>query len=118
MKSSMIMIVTAVLLAAACAGIVLTDEEYSAAEAESYTITYECDGGVLYQTGAAGVAVDLYKDEATAAILGLDADSIYELAGIDPAAKMPNPRGLDLSILPPDGGKNKIRELYRKGEAV
>lgn len=44
--------------------------------------------------------------------------SIYELAGIDPAAKMPNPRGLDLTILPPDGGKNKIRELYRKGEAV
>ena len=81
MKTSQIMIATAVLLAAVFAGIVLTDEEYSAAEAESYTITYECDGGVLYQTGAAGVAVDLYKDEATAAILGLDANSIYELAG-------------------------------------
>ena len=40
--------------------------------------------------------------------------SIYELAGIDPAAKLPNPRNYDLSILPPDGGKNKISELYKE----
>ena len=40
--------------------------------------------------------------------------SIYELAGIDPAAKLPNPRNLDVTILPPDGGKNKISELYRE----
>ncbi|MBQ9804241.1 MAG: DUF1501 domain-containing protein [Lentisphaeria bacterium] len=40
--------------------------------------------------------------------------SIYELAGIDPAAKLPNPRNLDVHILPPDGGRNKIRELYRE----
>ena len=39
--------------------------------------------------------------------------SIYELAGIDPAAKLPNPRNLDLSILPPGGGGNRLRELYR-----
>ena len=42
--------------------------------------------------------------------------SIYELSGIDPAGKLPNPRGLDLTILPPDGGKNKIRELYKNPE--
>ncbi len=41
--------------------------------------------------------------------------SIYELAGINPAGKLPNPRGLDLTILPPDGGKNRIRELYKNG---
>ena len=40
--------------------------------------------------------------------------SIYELAGIDPAAKLPNPRNLDLSILPASGGKNKISELYKE----
>ena len=40
--------------------------------------------------------------------------SIYELAGIDPAQKLPNPRNLDLTILPPSGGKNKLRELYRE----
>ncbi len=38
--------------------------------------------------------------------------SIYELAGIDPAAKIPNPRNYDLSILPAGGGKNKLKELY------
>lgn len=40
--------------------------------------------------------------------------SIYELAGIDPAAKLPNPRGLDLTILPGDG-RNRLRELYKNG---
>ncbi len=40
--------------------------------------------------------------------------SIYELAGIDPSGKMPNPRNLDLTILPLNGGKNKIKELYRE----
>ena len=40
--------------------------------------------------------------------------SIYELAGIDPSGRMPNPRNLDLTILPPNGGKNKIKELYRE----
>lgn len=39
--------------------------------------------------------------------------SIYELAGIDPAAKLPNPRDLDLPLLPAGGGKNKLTELYR-----
>ncbi|MBO5922890.1 MAG: DUF1501 domain-containing protein, partial [Lentisphaeria bacterium] len=39
---------------------------------------------------------------------------MYELAGIDPAQKLPNPRNLDLTILPPSGGKNKLRELYRE----
>ena len=39
--------------------------------------------------------------------------SIYELAGIDPSGRMPNPRNLDLTILPLSGGKNKIKELYR-----
>ncbi len=43
--------------------------------------------------------------------------SIYELTGIDPAGKLPNPRGMDLTILPPDGGKNKISELYKNPES-
>lgn len=42
--------------------------------------------------------------------------SIYELSGIDPAGKLPNPRGLDLTILPPDAGKNKVGELYKNPE--
>ena len=40
--------------------------------------------------------------------------SIYELAGINPAQKLPNPRNLDLSILPASGGQNKLKELYRE----
>ena len=40
--------------------------------------------------------------------------SIYELAGIDPAAPLPNPRNLDLTILPKSGGNNRIKELYRE----
>ncbi|MBQ8755183.1 MAG: DUF1501 domain-containing protein [Lentisphaeria bacterium] len=40
--------------------------------------------------------------------------SLYELAGIDPAAKLPNPRNFDLTILPQGGGKNKLRELYKE----
>lgn len=40
--------------------------------------------------------------------------SIYELAGVDPASKLPNPRNFDLSILPQGGGKNKLKELYRE----
>lgn len=41
--------------------------------------------------------------------------SLYELAGIDPAGKLKNPRGLDLTILPPEGGKNRLVELYKEG---
>jgi hypothetical protein len=40
--------------------------------------------------------------------------SIYELCGIDPAAKLPNPRNLDLTILPPTAGNSKISELYKE----
>ena len=39
--------------------------------------------------------------------------SIYELAGIDPTAPLPNPRGLSLPILPGDG-RGKLTELYRE----
>ena len=39
--------------------------------------------------------------------------SIYELAGIDPAAPLPNPRGFHLPILPGDGS-GKLTELYRE----
>lgn len=40
--------------------------------------------------------------------------SIYELAGINPAAKLPNPRNLDLTILPVRKTPNKLRTLYRE----
>ncbi len=43
--------------------------------------------------------------------------SIYELAGINPAAKLPNPRGLDLTILPADAGKGAPKELYLNQKA-
>ena len=39
--------------------------------------------------------------------------SIYELAGIDPSAPLPNPRGLELPILPGDGS-GKLVELYKE----
>ncbi len=38
--------------------------------------------------------------------------SIYELAGIDPAGKLPNPRGLNIPILP-GKGESRIKELYK-----
>ena len=40
--------------------------------------------------------------------------SIYELAGIDPASRLPNPRNLNLPILPSGGGARKLTELYRE----
>jgi len=43
--------------------------------------------------------------------------SIYELLGIDPGAKMENPRGLDVKVLPPekDGkpGKSRLAEIMK-----
>ncbi|MCI5778886.1 MAG: DUF1501 domain-containing protein [Lentisphaeria bacterium] len=39
--------------------------------------------------------------------------SIYELAGIDPASGLPNPRNLNLPILPGDGAR-RVKELYRR----
>ncbi len=40
--------------------------------------------------------------------------SIYELAGINPAQKLQNPRNFDLTLLPPGSGRNKLKELYRE----
>lgn len=42
--------------------------------------------------------------------------SIYELAGIDPASPLPNPKGLDVPILPPEGKDGKLIELYKDPE--
>ena len=36
--------------------------------------------------------------------------SIYEMLGIDPDGKLPNPRGLDVKILPGDG-KGRLTEI-------
>lgn len=38
--------------------------------------------------------------------------SIYELAGIDPDAKMPNPRNFDVTVLPPESPAGRLREIY------
>lgn len=39
--------------------------------------------------------------------------SIYELCGIDPDGKLPNPIGLDVPVLPPESAAGRLRELYR-----
>lgn len=38
--------------------------------------------------------------------------SIYELMGIDPDAKMPNPLGLDIKIMPSASPAGRLKELY------
>jgi len=42
--------------------------------------------------------------------------SIYELAGIDPSAPLPNPKGLNVPILPPEGKDGRLIELYQHPE--
>ena len=42
--------------------------------------------------------------------------SLYELAGIDPAGKLPNPKGLDITILPLEGRDGRLVELYKDPE--
>ena len=39
--------------------------------------------------------------------------SIYELCGIDPDGKLPNPMNVDCSILPPESSEGRLRELYK-----
>lgn len=39
--------------------------------------------------------------------------SIYELAGVDPSKPLPNPKGLNVTILPLEGEAGKLIELYR-----
>jgi len=38
--------------------------------------------------------------------------SIYELAGVDPDAKLPNPMGEDILIMPPQSKEGRLKELY------
>ncbi len=38
--------------------------------------------------------------------------SIYELMGINPDAKMPNPMGEDIKIMPPESKSGRLREIY------
>lgn len=40
--------------------------------------------------------------------------SIYELCGIDPDGKLPNPRAIDCTILPPQSAAGRLYELYQK----
>ncbi len=39
--------------------------------------------------------------------------SLYELCGIDPDGPLPNPIGLDTTILPPESKAGRLRELYK-----
>jgi len=39
--------------------------------------------------------------------------SVYERMGIDPDAKLPNPMGLDLAIMPPESKYGRLREIYK-----
>lgn len=41
--------------------------------------------------------------------------SIYELCGIDPDGPLPNPIGLDTTVLPPASKIGRLRELYKEG---
>lgn len=43
--------------------------------------------------------------------------SIYELCGIDPDGKLPNPMNLDCTILPPESKEGRLRELYKNTKA-
>jgi len=37
--------------------------------------------------------------------------SVYTLMGIDPNAKLPNPRGLDVKVMSPEGGSGMLNEI-------
>jgi Protein of unknown function (DUF1501) len=39
--------------------------------------------------------------------------SIYELAGINPDADMPNPMGENMKVLPPESKHGRLREIYK-----
>lgn len=43
--------------------------------------------------------------------------SIYELCGIDPDGKLPNPMNVDCAILPPESKEGRLRELYKNKNA-
>jgi hypothetical protein len=36
---------------------------------------------------------------------------MYMLLGIDPDGPLPNPNGLDLKVMPPDGGTGRLTEI-------
>ena len=38
--------------------------------------------------------------------------SIYELMGIDPDGKMPNPMGEDITVMPPQSKLGRLKEIY------
>lgn len=38
--------------------------------------------------------------------------SVYELCGIDPDGKLPNPVGIETTVLPPESPAGRLRELY------
>ena len=38
--------------------------------------------------------------------------SIYELMGIDPDGKMPNPMGEDITVMPPQSKFGRLKEIY------
>ena len=40
--------------------------------------------------------------------------SIYELCGIDPDGPLPNPIGLETTVLPPESQAGRLREIYRE----
>ena len=40
--------------------------------------------------------------------------SIYELCGIDPDGPLPNPIGLETTVLPPESEAGRLREIYRE----
>lgn len=42
--------------------------------------------------------------------------SIYELMGIDPDGKMPNPMGEDISVMPPQSKFGRLKEIYKESE--
>ncbi len=39
--------------------------------------------------------------------------SIYELCGIDPDGPLPNPIGLETTVLPPESAAGRLREIYK-----
>jgi len=69
-----------------------------------------CVVGASDATGENVVSRPVYPQD----LLG----SIYELCGINPDDKLPNPLGLDLPILPPAGKAGRLTELYAHPETL
>ena len=80
----------------------------------------KCFSSLVAGGGFAGGKVVGASDEFTAKVVSRPVapqdmlGSIYELCGIDPDGPLPNPIGLDATVLPPESEAGRLREIYRE----